>query len=155
MGANFLGFLFESTQVINRALHCCQRLRFCTKMRACPGAPALAALADHPVVVLAAYLTALYPFMTQYTRGPLLGRSTPALRRGQWCRIILSLPAVIAVSFYAHLQNIVEDYTEMCAAAVTVLWCVLNIGLHAWCLGEYYWGRLKIEWRNSHAPEAL
>lgn len=93
--------------------------------------------------------------MTMYTTGALTGRSTPALRRGQWRRIVLTVPAVLAVSFYAHVQNLAEDYKEMSAAVVTVLWCLVYIARHSYCLGEYYWGQLKIEWYNANAPESL
>ncbi len=116
-------------------------------------AAGLAALARHPAVVLGAYASVFYPFLTMYATGPLVGRSTPRLRRGQWRRIILTFPALLYVSFYAHLQHVAHDYKEMSAAAVAAAWCCLYILRHSYELGVYYWGRLKIEWRAANAPE--
>lgn len=113
-------------------------------------ATGLAALAENRAVVVAAYLAAFFPWALMYAHDFISSRwrTVGETRRTGYWHLITACFSLGYVVFYAHIQNVAKEYTEMSVAIVAIMLTLVHMArtvwghlqlqaFRAWCLRAY------------------
>lgn len=109
-------------------------------MSCCEQPIGLAHLADESWVVSIAYISAFLPWTVLYAFDFISAKwkTVRRTRHSGLLHLSVSLPPVLYIIFYAHLQRISGDYKEMWTAITAAVLCLFNVIRTLWGLLQLY-----------------